>query len=74
MRGEHLAAVVVEAHPVLGAAGLETELMGLRVEPEVVAAEFEGGQLGAEQAGNLAAVAAAGVAVVQRASAAPARR
>ena len=34
--------------------------MGQRVEPEIIAAEFQGGEFGTEQAGDLAAVAAAG--------------
>ena len=51
---------VIVAHPVLGAAGFESERMGQRIEPEIIPAEFERGELGAEQAGDLAAVAAAG--------------
>ena len=55
-----LPAEIIEAHPILGAAGFESERMGQRVEPEIIAAEFERGELGAEQAGHLPAVAAAG--------------
>ena len=51
---------VIVAHPVLGAAGFDSESMGQRVEPEIIAAELERGELGAEQAGDLAAVTAAG--------------
>ena len=60
VRAAELATEVVVAHAVLGAAGFEAERMRPRVEPEIVAAEFEGGEFGAEQAGDLAAVAAAG--------------
>ena len=53
-------AEVIVAHPVLGTAGFESESMGQRVEPEIIATEFERGELGAQQAGDLAAVTAAG--------------
>ena len=60
IRAGELTPEVVEAHPVLSAAGLEAERMRLRVEPEVIAAEFEGGEFRTKQAGDLAAVASAG--------------
>ena len=60
VRAGELTAEVIVAHPVLGAAGFESEGMRLRVEPEIVTAEFAGREVRSQQAGDLAAVAAAG--------------
>jgi hypothetical protein len=53
------AAVVVEAHAVLGAAGFETEGVGARIKPEVAGAKFFGRQIGALRTVNQPAVAEA---------------
>ena len=59
IRAGELTPEVVEAHPVLSATGFQAKRMRLRVEPEVIAAEFEGGEFRTKQAGDLAAVTAA---------------
>ena len=60
VRAGELTPEVIKAHPVLGAAGFESKGMRLRVEPEIITAEFEGREVRAKQAGDLAAVTAAG--------------
>ena len=53
------AAVVVEAHAVLRAAGFKTEGVGAWIKPEVAGAKFFGGQIGALRTVNQPAVAEA---------------
>ena len=57
IRAGEFAAVIIEAHTVLCAAGLETEFVGARVEPKIAPGDFLGGLAGTFWAGDFAAVA-----------------
>ena len=59
IRAGEFAAVVVEAHAVLRAAGFKTEGVGAWIKPEVAGAKFFGGQIGALRTVNQPAVAEA---------------